>query len=133
MFLQEFHCKNHIRWLVVKDGGVKGCGTGSYGPLEFTLTKSDLTPVEPYPPTARATGVKRCPHSPDGSYATLYVDEGSPRDVPSIYAATVTPIFSTQQLWYRPELRYQNSKVSDALQTVNTDVNIGGKLLKNKV
>jgi len=127
----EFHCKNHIRLLVVLDGGVYGCGTGSYYPLEFTLRKSDLSPVEPYPPTTRSTGMKRCPHSPDGSYATLYVDEGSPRGVASVYAATVTPISSTQQLWYRPELRYQGAKVSDALQTVDTNVNMQNKWLSD--
>ncbi|KAI0216236.1 Semaphorin-2A [Lamellibrachia satsuma] len=97
-FVEEYHCRNHIRYVFEISGTIEVCGTGAYKPRTFELNRTDLSIIQEGGSTS---GNGRCPFSPDNNSTAIYIETGNPGNASTIYTASFTDFGGSEPIFYR--------------------------------
>ncbi|KAK2172451.1 hypothetical protein NP493_960g02029 [Ridgeia piscesae] len=100
-FVEEFHCRNHIRYIFEVSDVIEVCGTGAYKPRTFQLNKTDLSIIKS---GGRTSGHVKCPYGPDHNSTAIFIETGNPSNASAIYSATFEDIPASEPVIYRPSV-----------------------------
>ncbi|BFZ02375.1 hypothetical protein BsWGS_05414 [Bradybaena similaris] len=100
--LENPDCQNHIRFLV-RNSTVPSmfymCATGAYSPIAyqlkldsdtFSVVKDDLN------------GIGICPYDPNDNTTVVLVENGTPGNIPALFAGSVTDFIKSDPIIVRP-------------------------------